>query len=96
MEGKISTIDESDILTSDQQLWEPLFDCYESLQAVLPGIANGALLDCLRRINCFGLGLSRLDIRQESTRHEMAIAKLPLYRLRAIMLTGRKMINRHS
>lgn len=80
LEGKISTIDESDILTSDQQLWEPLFDCYESLQACgMRIIANGALLDCLRRINCFGLGLSRLDIRQESTRHEMAIAEITRY-----------------
>lgn len=61
-------------------MWEPLFDCYESLQACgMRIIANGALLDCLRRINCFGLGLSRLDIRQESTRHEMAIAEITRY-----------------
>ncbi|MDD0824725.1 phosphoenolpyruvate carboxylase [Mannheimia sp. AT1] len=80
LEDKISTIDENEILTSDKQLWEPLFDCYESLQACgMRIIANGALLDCLRRISCFGLGLSRLDIRQESTRHEMAIAEITRY-----------------
>lgn len=42
-------------------------------------IANGALLDCLRRIRCFGLSLSRLDIRQESTKHSDAIAEITRY-----------------
>lgn len=80
LEDRISTIDEDNILTSDDQLWQPLFDCYESLQACgMRIIANGALLDCLRRISCFGLNLSRLDIRQESTRHEMAIAEITRY-----------------
>lgn len=80
LEGKPLTIEQSEILTDDNQLWEPLYDCYQSLhQCGMRIIANGDLLDCLRRIRCFGLGLSRLDIRQESTRHEMAIAEITRY-----------------
>lgn len=80
IEGKATTVDPSDIITNDNDLWEPLYDCYQSLQACgMRIIANGGLLDCLRRIRCFGLGLSRLDIRQESTRHEMAIAEITRY-----------------
>ncbi|MDE8033691.1 phosphoenolpyruvate carboxylase [Actinobacillus equuli subsp. equuli] len=80
IEGKVTTIDPSEIITCDNDLWEPLYDCYRSLHACgMRIIANGGLLDCLRRIRCFGLGLSRLDIRQESTRHEMAIAEITRY-----------------
>lgn len=80
LEGKTLTVDPSDILTQDEQLWQPLYDCYQSLhQCGMRIIANGALLDCLRRVRCFGLGLSRLDIRQESTRHTMAIAEITRY-----------------
>ncbi|WGE32395.1 phosphoenolpyruvate carboxylase [Actinobacillus genomosp. 2] len=80
IEGKVTTIDPNEIITCDNELWEPLYDCYRSLHACgMRIIANGGLLDCLRRIRCFGLGLSRLDIRQESTRHEMAIAEITRY-----------------
>ncbi|WP_373777493.1 phosphoenolpyruvate carboxylase [Glaesserella sp.] len=80
LEDKTLSVSESEILTNDEQLWEPLNDCYQSLQQCgMRIIANGALLDCLRRVRCFGLGLSRLDIRQESTRHEMAIAEITRY-----------------
>ncbi|WGE64196.1 phosphoenolpyruvate carboxylase [Actinobacillus equuli subsp. haemolyticus] len=80
IEGKVTTIEPSEIITCDNDLWEPLYDCYRSLHACgMRIIANGGLLDCLRRIRCFGLGLSRLDIRQESTRHEMAISEITRY-----------------
>ena len=36
-------------------------------------IANGHLLDVIRQVNCFGLNMMQLDIRQESTRHADAI-----------------------
>ncbi|MFC0308356.1 phosphoenolpyruvate carboxylase [Gallibacterium trehalosifermentans] len=73
-------IAESEIITHDDQLWQPLFDCYQSLSACgMRIIANGLLLDCLRRIRCFGVTLSRLDIRQESTRHQQAIAEITRY-----------------
>lgn len=80
IEDKPVTINKEDVLFNDEELWEPLFDCYQSLHACgMRIIANGGLLDCLRRIRCFGLRLSRLDIRQESTRHEMAIAEITRY-----------------
>ncbi len=80
LEGRAIAISVDEILTKDEQLWEPLYDCYQSLhQCGMRIIANGALLDTLRRVRCFGLGLSRLDIRQESTRHAMAIAEITRY-----------------
>ncbi|MFZ7343229.1 phosphoenolpyruvate carboxylase [Avibacterium volantium] len=80
LEGRTPVVTEQELLTDDEQLWEPLYDCYQSLhQCGMRIIANGALLDCLRRIRCFGLSLSRLDIRQESTRHSDAIAEITRY-----------------
>ena len=42
-------------------------------------IANGSLLNILHRISCFGVTLSQMDIRQESTRHTDAIAEITRY-----------------
>lgn len=42
-------------------------------------IADGLLLDVLRRVKCFGVHLVRLDIRQESTRHSDVISELTRY-----------------
>lgn len=54
--------------TADLQ--KPLLMCYRSLhQSGMSVIADGYLLDTLRRVATFGLNLVRLDIRQESTRH---------------------------
>ncbi len=63
----------SDIAT----LFEPLVLCYKSLcETGMEGIAKGELLDVIRRLSCFGLTLTRLDIRQESDRHSQVIAEL--------------------
>ncbi|CSP39945.1 phosphoenolpyruvate carboxylase [Shigella sonnei] len=63
-----------------EELWEPLYACYQSLQACGMGIiANGDLLDTLRRVKCFGVPLVRIDIRQESTRHTEALGELTRY-----------------
>ena len=44
------------LLTQNEELWEPLYACYQSLQACGMGIiANGDLLDTLRRVKCFGV-----------------------------------------
>ena len=68
------------LLISNDQLWEPLYACYQSLQACGMGIiANGQLLDTLRRVKCFGVPLVRIDLRQESTRHTEAIAEITRY-----------------
>ncbi|RSD33075.1 phosphoenolpyruvate carboxylase [Vibrio pectenicida] len=62
------------------QLWEPLYACYQSLHQCGMGIiADGSLLDTLRRIKAFGVHLVRLDIRQESTRHSDALSELTRY-----------------
>jgi len=42
-------------------------------------IANGDLLNTLRRVKCFGVPLVRIDIRQESTRHSEALGELTRY-----------------
>jgi len=70
----------TDLLVSNEQLWDPLYACYKSLQACGMGIiANGQLLDTLRRVRCFGVPLVRIDVRQESTRHCDAIAEITRY-----------------
>jgi len=69
-----------DLIVHNDQLWAPLYACYQSLQACGMGIiANGQLLDTLRRVRCFGVPLVRIDIRQESTRHTLAIAEITRY-----------------
>lgn len=56
------------------QFLEDLMIIYESLHLCGDGIlAEGRLKDLLRRIHSFGLSLTRLDIRQESTRHSDAL-----------------------
>lgn len=68
------------ILESADQLWTPLQAIYESLNETgMRVIANGSLLDTLRRIKCFGVHLVRLDIRQESTRHSNVLSEVTRY-----------------
>lgn len=77
---RVPRVAESEIILEDNQLWEPLYDCYQSLMACgMRIIANGSLLDILHRIRCFGVTLSQMDIRQESTRHTDAIAEITRY-----------------
>ncbi|KJY82633.1 phosphoenolpyruvate carboxylase [Vibrio galatheae] len=67
-------------LQSIEQLWQPLYACYQSLHECGMGIiADGSLLDTLRRIKAFGVHLVRLDIRQESTRHSDVLSELTRY-----------------
>lgn len=64
-------------LQTASQLWDPLYACYQSLKECGMGIiADGSLLDTLRRVKAFGVHLTRLDIRQESERHAMALSEL--------------------
>lgn len=70
----------ADVLQDNQELLEPLQLCYESLHACGMGvIADGPLLDCLRRAITFGLFLVRLDVRQDSTRHCAAVTEITDY-----------------
>lgn len=69
-----------DLLQTNEQLWDPLFTCYQSLKACgMNVIASGQLLDTLRRIKCFGIQLVRIDVRQESTRHTEALSEVTRY-----------------
>ena len=57
-----------------EALADPLLACYWSLWECGGGIvADGRLLDLLRRVYCFGPTLMKLDLRQESTRHTEAV-----------------------
>ena len=72
--------DDTDILFENSDFIAPLELCYRSLMDCgLQSIANGPLLDTLRRAHTFGLPLIRLDIRQESTRHAAAVAEMVDY-----------------
>lgn len=78
MKGEV--VSSKTILTDAAQLWDPLFACYQSLHACGMGIiAEGSLLDTLRRVKAFGAHLVRLDIRQESTRHSDVLSELTRY-----------------
>ncbi|WP_444920839.1 phosphoenolpyruvate carboxylase [Microbulbifer sp. CnH-101-G] len=75
--GEITT---SKVFNTTQQLFEPLSLIDRSLRTVgLSAIADGQLKDTLRRLNCFGITLLRLDIRQESTRHADALDAITRY-----------------
>lgn len=60
-----------------EALAEPLRLCYRSLYESGAGrIADGRLLDILRRIPSFGISLARLDLRQEASRHTDALTAI--------------------
>ncbi|MEO7193105.1 MAG: phosphoenolpyruvate carboxylase [Vicinamibacterales bacterium] len=62
------------LVETAEALRSPLRLCYDSLCATRQAIvADGRLLDLLRRVSTFGVSLVRLDIRQEADRHTEAI-----------------------
>tara|TARA_R110002126_G_scaffold43555_8_gene124856 strand:+ start:2764 stop:5394 length:2631 start_codon:yes stop_codon:yes gene_type:complete len=61
----------------NKQLLQPLLLCYQSLMdSGMAVIANGRLLDTIRRAYAFGLCLLKLDIRQDAGRHAQVFAEL--------------------
>ncbi|WP_330214335.1 phosphoenolpyruvate carboxylase [Pseudomonas sp. AM8] len=75
-----STPAPAEVLQNNRDLLEPLELCYQSLHACGMGvIADGPLLDCLRRAVTFGLFLVRLDVRQDSSRHSAAMTEITDY-----------------
>ncbi|MFT0477277.1 phosphoenolpyruvate carboxylase [Pseudomonas antarctica] len=69
-----------DVLQNNRDLLDPLELCYQSLHECGMGvIADGPLLDCLRRAVTFGLFLVRLDVRQDSSRHSSAMTEITDY-----------------
>lgn len=58
------------VYLEDVEMAQPLMLIYNSLiDEGLQVIADGRLLDILRRLACFGLSFVKLDLRQEADRH---------------------------
>jgi len=71
---------EKKIYKSKEDFLEPMMKMYKSLHKYGDGIvAQGELLDTIRRIHAFGLSLVRLDIRQEADRHTEAMTEITEY-----------------
>jgi phosphoenolpyruvate carboxylase len=70
----------ADVLVDNRDLIGPLELCFQSLHECGMGvIADGPLLDCLRRAVTFGLFLVRLDVRQDAARHRDALTEITDY-----------------
>ncbi len=68
-------LDEKKLLRSKNEILKPLRNVRESLNLNKgQHIANSDLLDLIRRARCFGINLAKLDVRQESTRHEKLLS----------------------
>ena len=77
-EGRANKSEE--VLGASEDLLQPLKLCYRSLCASgLRTIADGALLDTLRRAHCFGITLVALDVRQHAERHTQVFDELLAY-----------------
>ncbi|KAK9905656.1 hypothetical protein WJX75_003995 [Coccomyxa subellipsoidea] len=80
LQGALQSNDEDEWYETTDALAQPLLSCYWSLWECGSGIvAEGRLLDLLRRLSCFGLGLMKMDLRQESSRHTDALAAVTKY-----------------
>ncbi len=80
IEGHSPEVDMSQIIWHEDDLKKPLNLLYTSLtESGMSLIANGVLLDMLRRLACFGIHMLRLDIRQDAQRHSDVIAELTRY-----------------
>lgn len=66
-----------DIIDNSAQLLEPLYCCYHSLvNNGLQTTANSMLLDIIRRVHCFGISMVKLNVRQQSERHEQTMSEI--------------------
>jgi len=89
-------LNEKKLLKDKNEILKPLREVRESLNLNRgQHIANGDLLDLIRRVRCFGINLARLDIRQESTRHQKLIADVldKKYKINFSSLSESKKIN---
>lgn len=76
--GKAYDVD--GVIFDVEDLRKPLVLCYDSLcEQGMKVIADGLLLDILRRLSTFGMSLLRLDVRQEAPRHAEALAEATRY-----------------
>lgn len=64
-------LNKNELIDDKYEIIGPLREVRKSLNANNDQhIANSNLLDLIRRARCFGISLAKLDIRQESSRHE--------------------------
>lgn len=67
-------IDDVDPIYKKEDLLEPLTIMHESLvETGFELVADGLLVDVIRRLYIFGMTLAPLDIREESTKHTVAL-----------------------
>ncbi len=94
---KVEQIYEATKLLKDKnEILKPLREVRESLNLNRgQHIANADLLDLIRRVRCFGINLARLDIRQESSRHQKLISDVlnKKYKINFSSLSESKKIN---
>ena len=65
------------IVNSINEIINPLLVVYNSLCKIkCKALADGSVLDLIRRAYAFGLNLAKLDIRQEASRHTDIISKI--------------------
>lgn len=70
----------STLLNTTEQLLEPLLIIHQSLIADgYDYVANGPIIDTIRRVKAFGINLVPLDIRQDSARHVQVLDELTKY-----------------
>ncbi|MDA9996274.1 phosphoenolpyruvate carboxylase [Candidatus Pelagibacter sp.] len=71
------SLDHKKLLSNTDEILIPLRVVRDSLnQNQSENIAEGDLLDLIRRARCFGINLAKLDIRQESSRHTQLISEI--------------------
>ena len=90
------SLNEKKLLTDRNEILKPLREVRESLNLNRgQHIANADLLDLIRRVRCFGINLARLDIRQESSRHQKLISDIlnKKYKINFSSLSESKKIN---
>lgn len=79
LKGNLS-LPSAGVITCAADLLEPLLLVHRSLESVALGdVANGPLLDTIRRVRCFGINLVPLDIRQDGDRHLQVLDELTEY-----------------
>ncbi|RYY80914.1 MAG: phosphoenolpyruvate carboxylase [Moraxellaceae bacterium] len=78
--GNSTAVDSNAVYHNTDELMQPLLLCYQSLvDCNMQDVANGELLDLIRRVACFGIELLKLDVRQESGRHREALNAITEY-----------------
>lgn len=69
-----------DLILSKDQILAPLMLVHKSLNETgCAHVANGPLIDTIRRVHAFGINLSPIDVRQDSDRHVQVFDELTQY-----------------